>query len=194
MPPTAASTLPNSDPDLPMLRRFAAGDRDALGELASRHETTLLRLARGLLGGSAPLAEEAVQDAWVRVIAAAASFQARAAVRTWLFRIVINRCRDIARREHLHHLPSGTGVPPVTLPTPGVTGVPPVHENGELAALARTALLALPAEQRETVILCVALGLSHADAAQVLDTPLGTIKSRVRLALARLREQLGDAP
>ena len=79
--------------DRQILQRVAGGEHGALGELAARHEAALLGLARGLLGGSTDLAEEAVQDAWVRVLSRAGSFNGDASVKTWLFRIVINRCR-----------------------------------------------------------------------------------------------------
>jgi len=169
--------------DIAAIRRFAGGEREALGEIASRHETAMLSLAKGLLGGSNSLAEEAVQDAWVRAIGGASTFQGKASVRTWLFRIVINRCRDLAKRENRARKKR------VAKPTPQ-SGTP----NGELNRAMRSELLSLPVEQREAVVLCVGLGLSHDAAAGVIGKPIGTIKSRVRLGLTRLRNQLGGTP
>ncbi|MEM1184316.1 MAG: RNA polymerase sigma factor [Planctomycetota bacterium] len=172
--------MEDNDADIAAIRRFAQGEREALGEIASRHERAMLSLAKGLLG-SASLAEEAVQDAWVRAIRGSATFEGRAAVRTWLYRIVINRCRDLAKRERRRSMPL-----PFAKPAP-----PPVQENGDRHALVRRVIASLPIDQREAVVLCVALGTTHTAAAELLDTPVGTVKSRVRLGLDRLRQSVG---
>ncbi|MAY75654.1 MAG: RNA polymerase sigma factor SigM [Phycisphaerae bacterium] len=182
MNPEPATT--NESDDLAALRRFVAGDREALGEIAGRHEVAMLSLAQGLLGGSRSLAEEAVQDAWTRVIDAAPTFRAAAAVRTWLFRIVINRSRDIAKRERRAARRLRAWSPPPESTT----------SNGDATTPTREALAALPIEQREAVVLCVGLGMTHAAAAAVAGVPTGTLKSRVRLGLDKLRERLGEAP
>ncbi|MEL6330638.1 MAG: RNA polymerase sigma factor [Planctomycetota bacterium] len=164
--------------DAALLAEFVGGDREALGRLAARHEAALIGLARGLLGGSTAGAEEAVQEAWVRVIRGAASFRGDAAVKTWLTRIVINRCREMQRRERTRrrHEPD-----------------PPDRENdlrpsGELERAVR----GLPTEQREAVLLCHCRSMTSREAAAVLGVPEGTLKSRVRLALSRLRRTLRD--
>ncbi|KAA0217194.1 MAG: RNA polymerase sigma factor [Leptolyngbya sp. PLA3] len=166
------------DDDLALLQRFVKGDRAALGQLAERHEPALLGLARGLLGGSYALAEEAVQDAWVRVIASSATFEARSEVRTWLYRIVINRCRDLARRARRPE-PNGQ-VPSV-----------PAPEGEEFDMRVREAVRNLPVDQREALMLSMH-GLSDRLCAEVLNIPLGTLKSRIRTARTTLRRTLSE--
>lgn len=166
--------------DRDLLARFAGGDRAALGELAERHERRLLGLAVGLLG-SRELAEEAVQDSWIRVVRSAAGFDQRAEVRTWLYRIVINRSRDIARRERSQRARRNGKAPPAETPAPA---------EPELRAAVRRAVGELTAVEREAVLLCCHADLTHAQAAAILQIPLGTLKSRVRTALTRLERSL----
>src|SRR5262245_53080026 len=87
-----------SDRDL-LLRFAMRSDAGALAALAERHERSLLGLARGLLGGRETLACEAVQAMWLKVIRDARSFEGRSSVKTWLYRIVVNQCRDLRKRE-----------------------------------------------------------------------------------------------
>ncbi len=174
-----ADTIRVSDEDL--LARFVRGDDDALGQLASRYEGTLLGLARGLLAGRTTLAEEAVQEAWVRVIRFAPGFEGRASFKTWVYRVTINRCREIARRERRARGPRA--------PEPEHRDAAGVAElNGSL----RAAVAALPGREREAVLLCYHAGLSQREAAGVLGIAEGTFKSRARSALKRLRRELGE--
>jgi RNA polymerase sigma-70 factor (ECF subfamily) len=168
------------DPDLTtdeaLLDSFAAGDAEALGRLAQRHERALLGLALGLTG-SRELAEVAVQDAWVRVIRSAAAFRGQSSVKTWMYRIVINRSRDLQKQESAR--------PPVAASAVIEPATP------ELREAIRAALETLQPAHREAVLLCHHADLTHAQAAEVLNIPLGTFKSRVRTALGRLEQILG---
>lgn len=168
------------DDDLALLQRFVKGDRAALGHLAERHERALLGLARGLLGGSHTLAEEAVQDAWVRVIASSATFEARCEVRTWLYRIVINRCRDLARKSR-RPTPNGQRA---------AFASPPDFEEFEMRV--HEAVRNLPVDQRESLMLSMH-GLSDQLCADILGIPAGTLKSRIRAARTTLRRTLSEA-
>lgn len=162
--------------DEALLASFAAGEADALACLARRHERSLLGVALGLTG-SRELAEEAVQDAWVRVIRSARTFHGRSNVRTWMYRIVINRSRDIRKREARRPVRKG--------PAPRVEGLEP-----DAACALRAALDELPVVQREALLLCHHAEVTHAQAAEILDVPLGTLKSRVRDAKRRLASKL----
>lgn len=173
--------------DEALLRRFAGGDDGALGELADRHEAALLGLASGLLGSRA-LGEEAVQEAWVRVIRFAGSFDGRASVRTWLYRVTVNRCREIRRREararrSARRASEGRGA--------RVDDVGDPRSVTELNGSLRAALESLATTEREAVLLCHHAGLTQKQAAEVLGVPLGTLKSRTRKGLMRLRADLG---
>ncbi len=173
--------------DEALLRRFAAGDESALGELAERHEGALLGLACGLVGSRGP-AEEAVQESWVRVIRFAGTFDGRASVRTWLYRVVINRCRELQRRESVARRATKRAGEARGADSTG-DGVG--HGLGELRAPLRASVDRLPVAEREAVMLCHHAGLTQKQAAEVLGVPLGTLKSRVRKGLARLRADLG---
>ena len=177
--------------DEQILRRIAGGEHEALGELAERYETALLGLACGLLGGSRSQAEDAVQDAWIRVLRGAGGFAGRSSVKTWLFRIVINRCREIRRRDRRAIMRE---IESFRLHDAGMN----VPANGTFEQTDRDrrlhdALRTLPAEQLEAVLLCHHHGVTQAEAAAVLDIPEGTLKGRVRTGLARLRKRLGHA-
>lgn len=164
-----------------LLERFAKGDAASLGEIARRYEGPLLGLSRGLLHGRDDLAREAVQDAWVRVINAAKHFDKRAQVRTWLYRIVINRCSDIRARE----LRSVNGV---------VTNAHARVTDGDTTSDLRVAVEGLPESQRLVLLLCYHRGLTHEQAAEVLDLPVGTLKTRLHGALEALRGVLKPEP
>lgn len=172
----------NAD-DQALIAAFAAGDRAALGKLAERHERELLGVALGLLG-SRELALEAVQDAWVRVIRSAGTYDGQAQVRTWLYRIVINRCRDIAR-QHTSQTArlNGKANEMDTAPSQPITD--------ERRAEIRAAVEQLPTVEREALMLCHHGGLTQAQAADVLQISIGKLKWRVRSALARLGKALG---
>lgn len=175
---------PSPDPDHALLRRFAAGDRGALGELADTHERGLLGLARGLLGGDSDAACDAVQSTWLRVIRYADGFKGNSSVKTWLYRILINECRDMRR-------PARRGAPRLRLARDGGEVAGAGDGAREWARDVQAALGALPEEKREIVLLCYHAGVTHAVAADILEVPLGTLKSRLHGALKDLRRALG---
>lgn len=161
--------------DESLLRDFVRGRRDALGELARRYERPLLGLARGLLGGRDDLARDAVQDTWLRVIRYGKSFNGTSSVKTWLYRIAINRCRDLRAR-----------------PSPAPNGPP---EGSAAAASQDTSSLThhlseLAPDRRELLLLCYHDGITHQHAAAILELPLGTLKSRLHTALTELRKAM----
>ncbi len=171
------SETPPSDEML--LARFVSGDDEALGELAGRHERAMIGLARGLVG-SDELAREAVQETWVRVIRFAGTYDGRASVKTWMYTILTNKCRDMrttersrTRREHTRRSPE------------------PAGERGAVDPRVSEAVSELEEPGRETLVLCFCRGMSHSQAAEILGVPIGTVKSRVHKAIARLRERLG---
>lgn len=191
--------------DEELLRAFVGGQRAALGELAERYEAYLLGLACGLLGGRRELACDAVQEAWVRVIRFAGGFDFRSAVKTWLYRIVVNQCRTAGflqgagSREKTGETP----VPPErqaetpaplsqarTLMPHSHVAADPVAKDEEQEQL-RAAVAGLGAEQRTVVLLCYHAGLTYGEAAEILEIPVGTLKSRLHAALTELRAALG---
>ena len=191
-PPSQLSTLPGepepleSFSDERLLAAFSAGEDAALGELAKRYEAMLVGLARGMLGGSEALARDAVQDAWLRVIRSSATYDGRASVKTWIYQITINRCKDIRFSEHARGNRERKREAPVNearTPT-----------DPTLADTIRDAVNALDNKARDVVLLCYHQGLTHTQAAAVLGIPVGTLKSRLHGALKSLRSQEHLAP
>jgi RNA polymerase sigma-70 factor (ECF subfamily) len=167
------------------LERFVVRkDRDALGAIAARHERHLLGVAQGFLDGHHALAREAVQNAWVKVIRHARSFDHRASVRTWLYRIVLNECRSLRKversRDERHRAASAAASEP--------TAGPPLQDERVAMAVAE-----LSDAMRETILLCYHRQLSHAQVAEILMVPLGTVKSRLNAGLASLRRTLSQS-
>lgn len=163
--------------DESLLRDFVRGRRDALGELARRYERSLLGLARGLLGGRDDLARDAVQDTWLRVIRYGKSFNGTSSVKTWLYRIAINRCRDLRAR-----------------PSPALNGPPEGHAaavSHDTSSLTHH-LNTLSPDRRELLLLCYHDGITHQHAAIILELPLGTLKSRLHAALTDLRKAMAS--
>lgn len=163
-------------------------DRDAFKELfnfyAPRVQTMLMRS-----GATNEMAEDLAQETLIAVWRKAESYHPeRATVSTWIFTIARNRRIDRFRtdqRAQLHHvyeLVQPTGALPPDLPLEAV----------EREGRVRTALDGLPEEQVRVVELSFFEGQAHGDIAKRLGIPLGTVKSRLRLAMARLREFLGD--
>lgn len=124
-----------------------------------------------------------MQDAWVRVIRSAKHFGFRSSVRTWLYRIVINRCHDLRASGRLASPRDGRAPEPAA----PASGAGPVDD-----AVLRRAVDGLPGDRRLIVVLCYHRGLSHAQAADVLGIPAGTLKSRLSAALAELRAALAS--
>jgi RNA polymerase sigma-70 factor (ECF subfamily) len=176
---------PQAEPtasDERLLARFVAGDHSALGELAERYERAMVGLARGLLGEE-QLAREAVQETWVRVIRFAAGYDGRASVKTWMYHILTNRCRDLSRSDRARRARELGRHPPEHEPA--------IQPAALLSRRVREAVSDLEEPGRETLILCFHRGLTHRQAADVLGVPMGTIKSRLHKAMQRLRERLG---
>jgi RNA polymerase sigma-70 factor (ECF subfamily) len=169
--------------DRDLLARHVAGDQDAFGELVRRHRDRLWRVALRTLGNPDDAAD-AVQEALLSAYRSAGGFRGDAAVTTWLHRIVVNACLDLARRRSVRPTDSLE-----TSPEPVAT-TDPIGER-ETAAEVLTALRRLPVEQAAAVVLVDVEGFPVAQVAEMLDVPVGTVKSRCARARARLAELLG---
>ena len=178
--------LTGSDEEL--LQAFVQGRRSALGELAGRYEVSLLNLSLAILG-SRELACDAVQETWVRVLRFAHKFNGQSRFKTWFYRIAINQCRSLLAGEKTGGA-EGPEQPASEAHDPSRQAV----ANDEAEKLKR-AVEGLTPPLRETILLCYTHGLTHEETAEVMQIPLGTVKSRVHAALEQLRETLkADAP
>ncbi len=172
--------------------RAAAGDADALRALVSHYHPRCLRFARNM-GLAAEDAEEAVQDAFVRMAGALPRFRPGGAFEPWLFRILGNRCRSArvrARRWGARALDASLldGVP---APSPDALAVVDAEQRRD-AVLA--ALDTLPAEQREAFLLRYVEEMDYAAMARATGAGQSALKMRVKRACDALRARLGATP
>jgi RNA polymerase sigma-70 factor (ECF subfamily) len=170
-----------------LMQRMAGGDRHALDAFYSRYGGLAIALAHRMIG-ERDSAQDVVQEAFVALWRRAADFDAaRCAPRTWLIAIVRNRCIDeLRRRAIVAKRAAELDAQPAAL------DYDPWPETWKRAcgAAIRGALARLPPEQREVVELGFYGGLSHAQIADRVGAPLGTVKKRMRTGLKRLRAQL----
>jgi len=176
---------------------MARGDASAMADLYDRHARAIYSLALRMLADAAE-AEDVVQDVFTQAWRQAGLYDpARAAVIGWLLVIARARTLDRLRARRSRIASAGTGPDPVDIAdvTPGQDVQAIGREQGSRV---RAALAALSAAQREAIELAYYKGLSQSDIAARLQQPLGTVKTRIRSGLLRLREilrgSLGETP
>jgi RNA polymerase sigma-70 factor (ECF subfamily) len=176
------------DTDLDLLRRHVAGDPEAFVQLFETHRNRLWRVALAMLGDAGD-AEDALQEAMLSAHRKAADFEARAAVATWLHRIVVNAALTQLRRRKVR--------PTSPMPTDadGFVIEPPdprdVVAETDLHLDVVRALAGLSEDMRTTIVLVDVHGYPVAEVARLLSVPEGTVKSRCSRARARLAVALG---
>jgi len=189
-PASGRRLLLRDDPALTALvSEMARGNQDALARLYDETSGAVNGLLLRMLG-DAQETEEALMDVFMKAWKNAASYSPeRAGVRAWLTMmarsIAIDRIRRRAARPE-------TVLAPESFPEPTSPEVSPEEHTatGQWRVVVRQALDELPREQREAVTIAFFEGLSHSELAARLGQPLGTVKSRVRIGLIRLREIL----
>jgi RNA polymerase sigma-70 factor (ECF subfamily) len=183
---TVTETAERSDEQL--LEQIARGEPDALATLYDRYHKMSYSLAVRVTG-DVPLAEDVVQEAFLGVWRNAGRYSSvRASVRTWILAIVHHRAIDaLRRRRATTDLPDGDSPPPVGLVMPDVW--PEVVGRLDREQI-RRALESISQSQREAIALAYYGGLTQQEIAARTGTPLGTVKSRVRLGLLALRQAL----
>jgi RNA polymerase sigma-70 factor, ECF subfamily len=176
--------------DKRLMSRVAGGDADALGELYDRYGRVVFGVIYRMLG-SPESAEEVAQNAFHSVWRQAAAYRPeRGSVRTWLLAISRNAAIDW-RRSKANRMDRET-VMDESLQLVDDLRVEDNVIAGLRAARVRAAVASLPQEQREVLSLAFWSGLSQTEIAERIGAPLGTVKSRVRLGMARLREWLEE--
>ncbi|WP_344565637.1 RNA polymerase sigma factor SigM [Streptomyces axinellae] len=171
--------------DRELLARHVEGDPDAFTEIVRRHRDRLWAVALRTLGDREE-AGDAVQDALISAYRAAHTFRGQSAVTTWLHRITVNACLDRARKAASRRAT-------LTDDTERLEQLLEPHESAALPAeradLHRQvagALSELPVEQRAALVLVDMEGYPVAEAAEVLNVAVGTVKSRCARGRARL--------
>jgi RNA polymerase sigma factor (sigma-70 family) len=167
--------------DVELATLAQTGDRAAFGELVRRHGAGVRGLLRRM-GAEPALADDLAQDAFITAYERMSEFRGQGAFAGWV--------KKIAARLYLKRRKGQSRL----LSLDGEAEVDEAGADGELAAGRRldldSALKALTAAERLCVSLCCGAGFSHAEAAEALKTPLGTVKSHVRRGLDKMKLQL----
>jgi RNA polymerase sigma-70 factor (ECF subfamily) len=186
-------------PDETLMLRYQQGDRAAFAQLVRRHQTALYNFA--LRQVRIPqVAEDVVQESFVRVVQNAPDFKHEARFTTWVYTITRNLCIDHLRKRALRKHPSldeskgeeGDG------PTLGEQTADPrasVEREAtgtELKERIARAVDTLPDEQREVFLMREIANLPFKEIAEITGVPENTVKSRMRYALERLQEALSE--
>lgn len=185
------------DSDSSMVARMAAGDERALGELYDRHARVAYALAYAVVGERAD-ADEVVVDTFGQAWRTAGQFESgRGSVAAWLATIARTRALDLVRArgrrsralERAAQLAAGGVASPVAAGEPADRDA----ERAEARRLVTRALAELPESQRRAIELAYFGGLSQSEIATELGEPLGTVKTRIRDGMTKLRELLRGA-
>ncbi len=179
-----------SEADRLLLDRIAAGDEAAFGVLYDRYAPTLYTVAMRISRERAD-AEEIVLDSFAQAWREAGRFrQERGSVVAWLTMMCRSRALDLVRarkrRERLADAAHAEREAPATAPAPADQAI----ERTERCRMVIHALEALPQPQRQALELAYYEGLSQSEIAERLGEPLGTVKTRVRSAMQKLRDTL----
>jgi RNA polymerase sigma-70 factor (ECF subfamily) len=179
------------DADRAVLGRIADGELRALDDLYERYKTMAYSIAYRITN-DATLAEDVVQDAFLGAWRNAARYvEGRGSVKTWLLAIVHHRAIDaVRRRRPTSELPEREAVPPPELRLPDVWAEVSTRLDAETV---RGAMSVLSDVQREAIELAYFGGLTQVEVAERTATPLGTVKSRMRLGLLAMRAALLEA-
>jgi RNA polymerase sigma-70 factor, ECF subfamily len=178
-----------------LVRAAQAGDLEAFNLLVQRHERPVFNVALRLLR-DVGLAEDATQDTFIRAWQNIRTFQT-GSVRSWLYKIATNRSYDMLRASARR--PAGSLEAEIVEIEPTWTSGGAGEESPDGLALRRElsiylerALTALPEDQRMVVLLVDVQGLDYHEVAETLGIALGTVKSRLSRARARIRQALAD--
>lgn len=186
--------------DQEAIARARAGDHDGFRVLVERYQARAYRVAVRVLRDEEQ-ARDAVQDAFLKAYTSLRRFEGRSRFYTWLYRLVVNVCLDMRRRDrsNLHvaweeggsreaarrEEPALAGAPGFDLASPAAE-----LERSELRAALQAAIAKLPLGQRETLILREVDGLSYAEIAEALAISKGTVMSRLHYARRRVQREL----
>jgi RNA polymerase sigma factor (sigma-70 family) len=158
-----------------------SGDPRAFEQLVRRHQGLVRAQLRRLLRGDAAQADELAQEVFLRLWRKLDQFRGEARFATWLFRLAYNVFLEAQRRGRIDTVDDADGLAETleaTQPAPGLR----LDLDRALQRLSRP--------ERQALMHCAELGLSHEEAALVMDLPLGTLKSHVQRGKQKLREWL----
>jgi RNA polymerase sigma-70 factor, ECF subfamily len=184
----------NQATDEALVTRMQEGDTHAFELLYDRHVRRALRVARAVVGDR-ELAEEAVQEAFLSIWRNAGRYDPRVgSFRAWALSVVRYRAIDTLRVRRKESGDASVDDEFIAVPDERADTEAAVAQRLETVRIRRQ-LAQLPLPQRELVVLAFFGGVSHSELAAQLSLPLGTVKGRMRLALAKLRNaDAGEVP
>lgn len=171
--------------DAQLLARVVEGDHEAFNQVMQNHEDRVFSVCLRILGGR-DQALDATQETFLTAFRKAAQFRGKSALGTWIYRIAVNTCYDQLRKQKRRQ----------TDPLPDHLDPTDHAAEDEMDAAAlrpeiRRALATIPDDFRSAVVLSDIEGLGMAEVADILEVPVGTVKSRVFRGRRLLAVELG---
>lgn len=186
-----------SDPDQTLMRRFQQGDRAAFEVLVHKFEGPVLSLVRRYLGSKSPGVEDVAQEVFLRIYRSRHTYEPKAKVGTWIYRVTVNTCLNEIRRLSADKNRRVAGFSAVfgdaedaVLSDPHGASPDDRLAHGELEAQVRAAVDALPSQQRLAVVLSRYHDLPHEEVAAAMGTTVPAVKSLLTRAREHLRKAL----
>ncbi|MCM3768106.1 RNA polymerase sigma factor SigW [Neobacillus niacini] len=176
------------------IKQVIKGDQDAFGEIVEIYKNSVYHLCYRMLGNSHE-AEDIAQEAFLRAYVNIKSFNQDLKFSTWLFRIATNLCIDRIRKKkpdyYLDAEVAGTEGLTMYSQIPSDTELPEKElESLELQETVQKEILKLPEKYRSAIVLKYIEDLSLNEISEILDLPLGTVKTRIHRGREALRQQL----
>jgi RNA polymerase sigma-70 factor (ECF subfamily) len=175
-----------AETDAALIERYLRGEVAAFDELMRAHEDRVFAVCLRMLRDR-EAALDATQETFITVFRKADRFAGRSAFSTWLYRVAVNTCYDQARRKRRH-----TAVPLPESNDPADPSADDGFVSAEVRPEIEAALAALPDEFRAAVVLADLEGLALQAVADILEVPVGTVKSRVFRGRRLLADSLGN--
>lgn len=176
------------------IKQVIKGDQDAFGEIVEIYKNSVYQLCYRMLGNRHE-AEDVAQEAFIRAYVNIKSFNQDLKFSTWLFRIATNLCIDRMRKKkpdyYLDAEVAGTEGLTMYAQIPSNTPLPEKEvESLELHETVQQEILKLPEKYRSAIVLKYIEELSLNEISEILDLPLGTVKTRIHRGREALRQQL----
>jgi RNA polymerase sigma-70 factor (ECF subfamily) len=184
--------------DEELMLQYKDGDKDAFEMLYWRYEKPVLDLIYRMVMDASD-AESLCQETFYRVVKSRKRYKATAQFKTWLFQIAINLCRDRLRRmKHRSHLSLNAPIRSqndggielqdcISGPSPDATAN---LESAQLESLIKTAIASLPEDEQLVVVMKEYQGMPYSEIAEIMDCPIGTLKSYNHRAHQKLKKIL----
>jgi RNA polymerase sigma-70 factor, ECF subfamily len=191
--------------DTELLERLIQGDERAFIDLVTRYHDSLVRVARYYVANESS-AEDVAQDTWIAVLRGLERFEGRSTLKTWLFRICVNRARSAGVKEHraipVDVMADEASVSPsrfnqggmwVDPPAPFTDAVAVALVNGPLVGLVHASIGRLPATSRAVVTLRDVEGLSTAEVADLLELSEANVRVILHRCRAKIRSEVEES-